>query len=111
MTKYCPFCGEQLVDSAKFCKNCGKEIGKYSNLTNDEPNQFQHTPPAVEKSHTWAFVLGIVFSFLIPLIGVIIGIYIYTRKDSSKAKFRGVLVIALALIVWIFSIIINFLWI
>lgn len=26
MAKFCPSCGEKLVDSAKFCKNCGKTL-------------------------------------------------------------------------------------
>ena len=23
MSKFCPSCGEELLDNAKFCKNCG----------------------------------------------------------------------------------------
>ena len=34
MTKYCPACGEELIDAAKFCKNCGAEIGNPQKTTN-----------------------------------------------------------------------------
>ena len=85
MSIFCPFCGEELVDNAKFCKNCGKNVESYG------------------KSHTLATVLGFIFSILIPLIGIIIGIYLYTRKDSPKAKRYGLLVIVLGVVVWIIS--------
>ena len=35
MSKFCPFCGEELVDEAKFCKNCGKDISNYTNISDD----------------------------------------------------------------------------
>ena len=110
MSKFCPFCGEELVDSAKFCKNCGKNIEDYKNPDGDDMPKTQWTPPAEEKSHTLALVLGILFSILIPLIGIIIGIYLYTRKDSSKAKRYGTIIIALGVVVWIGSMLITFIF-
>lgn len=103
MSIFCPFCGEELVDNAKFCKNCGKNVESYRNMTNDTSNTNSFNPPVVEKSHTLATVLGFIFSILIPLIGIIIGIYLYTRKDSPKAKRYGLLVIVLGVGVWIIS--------
>ena len=98
MTKFCPFCGENLFDEAKFCKNCGKDVSAY---TTAGTNNF--TPaPASENSHTLAIVAGYILALLIPLAGIIIGIYLITRQESS-AKFHAKLVIALAVIVWFIS--------
>lgn len=103
MSIYCPFCGEELVDNAKFCKNCGKNVQDYRNITEDEKSDYSINPPVIEKSHTIATVLGFIFSIFIPLIGIIIGIYLYTRNDSSKAKKYGIIVIILGVAVWIIS--------
>lgn len=103
MTIFCPFCGEELVDNAKFCKNCGKNVESYRHFENDETNSTHYRPPVVEKSHTLATVLGFICAILFPLIGIIIGVYVYTRKDSSKAQKHGLLIIAVGVIVWILS--------
>lgn len=107
MSKFCPYCGEELVDDAKFCKNCGKSLENFQNVSGT--NNYQYNPPVVENDHTLAFAVGIIFSILIPLIGIIIGIYVYTRHDSSKAKSRGGIVIGLGVAVWILSAIFTFL--
>lgn len=103
MSKFCPFCGEELVSEAKFCKNCGKDVSAYAGIGNDTPSSYGYVVPADEKSHTLATVLGFICAFLIPLIGIIIGIYLVTRNGSPKAKKYGIIIIALAVVVWIIS--------
>lgn len=108
MTKFCPFCGEALVDEAKFCKSCGKSLENinFNNNTQQTGYTQPYSVPVVEKSHTAAIVLGYVFAFLIPLIGLILGIYLATRNDSQKAKRHGIFVLILAIAVWIVNFII-----
>ena len=103
MSKFCPFCGEELVDEAKFCKNCGKDVSGYSTTPNTSQNNYSYRPPATENSHTVAVVLGFICAVLIPLFGFIFGIYLVTRKDSSNGKTYGIVIIALSVIVWIIS--------
>ncbi len=105
MTKFCPFCGEALVDEAKFCKSCGKSL-EGINIDNDvgQTNYTQpYNVPVVEKSHTAAIVLGYIFALLIPLIGLIIGIYLVTRNDSEKANRHGKYILILAIVIWILN--------
>ena len=97
MSKFCPNCGHELIDAAKFCKNCGY------NLESGEKKSQSYEIPVVEKSHTLGIVLGYVFSLLIPLIGIIIGIYLQTRDDSPKASRHGKYVIIVGVVVWILS--------
>ena len=103
MSKFCPFCGEKLLDEAKFCKNCGKDVSAYSAPGTGRNSDRVYSVPTVEKSHTLATVLGFVFAFLIPLIGIIFGIYLATRNDSPKAKRYGIIIIVIAIIVWVIS--------
>lgn len=105
MSKFCPECGEELLDNAKFCKNCGAQLPGSDGAADAVLQQTQnYTPPiAEENKHTIAVVLGYVFAILIPLIGLIIGIYLYTRKDSDSAKFHGKIIIGVAVVIWIIS--------
>ncbi|WP_298500940.1 zinc ribbon domain-containing protein [uncultured Methanobrevibacter sp.] len=101
MTKYCPNCGEHLIDDAKFCKSCGMKLDG-SQKTN--PSEYKFTPPVVEKDYKLISLIGGAIGFLIfPLIGIIIGIYIYTRKDSSRAKTYGSAVIGVSVLKVIFN--------
>lgn len=98
MSKFCPFCGEQLVDSAKFCKNCGKNVETYS------PNQNQQFDvPVVENEHKTAIIIGYILAVIIPLFGVFASVYLLTRNDSQNAKKHGKYVLIVAIAVWIIS--------
>ncbi|MDO5832448.1 MAG: zinc-ribbon domain-containing protein [Methanobrevibacter sp.] len=103
MSKFCPSCGEELKDDAKFCKNCGASIPT-SEQTQTTGNVQQNYPiQTAENDHKIAMILGYVFALLIPLIGIIIGIYMATRNDSANAKKHGKYIIILALVVWFIS--------
>jgi uncharacterized membrane protein YvbJ len=110
MTIYCPFCGEKLVDEAKFCKNCGKNISEYSAQFQGSSNNYSYQPPVVENNHTAATVIGFICAILIPLLGFIFGIYLLTRKDSSKAKKYGTIMIIVSALVWLISFMTTLMW-
>ena len=102
MSKICPECGEELLDNAKFCKNCGAQIDSGAAEANVQQTQ-TYAPPVEEKNYTLAIVLGYICAILIPIIGVIIAIYLLTRKDSEKASLHGKIMLVVAIIVWAFS--------
>ncbi|MBR4447923.1 zinc ribbon domain-containing protein [Methanobrevibacter sp.] len=93
---FCPSCGEELPEGTKFCKNCGKEI---SNIQTSNAVQTQ----GAENDHKIAIIAGYILAILIPLIGLIIGIYLYTRKDSENAQKHAKYIILVAAIVWFIS--------
>ena len=99
MSKFCPFCGEELVDSAKFCKNCGKSV----EIASANENRQEYTVPVVEKEHTAAIVIGYILAVLIPLFGVFVSVYLLTRNDSERAKKHGKYVLIVAIVGWILS--------
>ena len=92
---FCPSCGEELPEGTKFCKKCGKDL---SNM-----QQANVPQPVAENDHKIAIIIGYVLAILIPLFGLIVGIYLYTRKDSANAQKHAKFVILVAVIVWFIS--------
>ena len=80
MVKYCPACGEELVDNANFCKNCG------ANLNSSAPRAKVPERPVSEKSYTVHIIIAYILALLIPLFGLVMGAYLLTRNDSDDAK-------------------------
>ena len=107
MTKYCPSCGEELIDSAKFCKNCGCNLDNMSGPINSHQQNTQQFMEASEKSHTFAIVAGYVLAIFIPLFGLIAAIYLMTR-DSPNAKKHGKYVLIVTVAIWVLSMIAAF---
>ncbi|WP_405293959.1 zinc-ribbon domain-containing protein [Methanobrevibacter sp.] len=101
MSKFCPHCGEELVDSAKFCKSCGRNLENIQFSKPDNASNF--TVPAVEKDHKYAIIIAYVLALLIPLFGVFAAVYLLTRNDSQKAKTHGKYALIVAVAVWIIS--------
>lgn len=106
MSKFCPSCGEELIDNAKFCKNCGMnlETKEENPYPKEEINQ-QFSVPTVENDHKIAVILGYALAILIPFFGIIVGIYLITRKDSENAKKHAKYVLVLSVVIWLLSII------
>lgn len=83
MVKYCPSCGEELVDNANFCKNCG------ANLNSSAPRAKVPERPVSEKSYAVHIIIAYILALLIPLFGLVMGAYLLTRNDSDDAKKHG----------------------
>ena len=80
---FCQSCGTKNPIQATFCQSCGTDL--------KNPNSSQGgavNPPAEEKSHTLAIVLGYIFSVLGGWIGLIFSLYLQSR-ESPKAVMHG----------------------
>lgn len=110
---FCPSCGAERKEGSKFCHNCGYDfeaVGAGTNTNNDENTnsnfnaQVDQNPiPKVQakgNSHTLSKILGYISALLIPLFGLIFGIYLYTRDDED-AKKHAKLIIGFSIIMWI----------
>ena len=111
---FCPSCGAEKKEGSKFCHNCGYEFKEVEVGANQDPSpnaQLNQSPnPAVqtsENSHTISKVLGYIFAILIPLIGLIFGIYLWSR-DEENAKKHGKIIIGLSIFIWIISFLIMY---
>lgn len=81
-------------------KSCKKTLDDIQNNINATGISTDVQTTAEVKSHTLATVLGAVFAFLIPIIGIIFGIYLMTRNDSENAKTYGIAIILFAVVIW-----------
>lgn len=93
MSRYCPNCGEELVDDAKFCKSCG------TNLENRQapPKKEEYTVPVVESDHKIAIIAGYVLAILMPLFGLIMSVYLWTRtSENAKKHAKYILIVSIA---------------
>ena len=105
---FCPSCGTERKEGSKYCHNCGYDFGNVSAELNSNSNSntqaTQNPIPNVqsENSHTISKILGYICAILIPLFGVIFGIYLITR-DEEDAKKHGKLIIGLSIVIWILS--------
>lgn len=59
------------------------------------------------KNHYLAFVLGYLFAFFIPIIGIIFGIYLYTRRDNEFSKVYGIFIIGFNIVLVIIMIFLS----
>lgn len=79
---YCKYCGNEIEDNSKFCKNCGK------NLTEDKPkeNTEQNKPIENHKDEKWPTGLKIFLAIIIILaiIGSVIGIVLGHLPINNK---------------------------
>ena len=97
MTKFCPACGEKLVDNANFCRNCG------ANLNSSAPRAKFPEHPVSEKSYTAHIIIAYILALLFPLFGLVMGAYLLTRNDSEDAKRHGKYAIIVSAVIMFLS--------
>ncbi len=89
----CPLCGFKNPDEADFCVKCGSPlIFKNQFMANDKgikPIVINKTIVGEKKPQgfmKWLVIFGYLFSILGGLLGLIIAIYLITRKDATLRK-------------------------
>lgn len=108
---YCKHCGAQIPEGAAYCPFCGENVAEQTVNTN------QATPPyQAEDKYSVLTILGIVFTFLSSLIGLILSILAYNEakrtfspKNQSLSKtgiilssvFMGLEVVLGIIMVWL----------
>jgi len=110
---FCRNCGKEIAADAKFCSNCGA-LTSTQQLPPTSPTPSQQ--PVSQRQVTLSFppipsqppmnilvVLGYVFAILGGLVGMVIGLYLSTRKDPICKK-HGELILGLSslmFVIWI----------
>ena len=89
----CPLCGFENPDEADFCVKCGTPLVFKNQFISDDVNV---RPIVINKSVSegkgpqgfmkWLVVFGYLFSVLGGLLGLIIALYLVTRKDATLRK-------------------------
>ena len=126
---FCPKCGAERKVGSKFCHNCGYDfktidssrsnVNSSSNNSNFDPtinsgtnsNTYSNTNsgtnhggsvPANQNSHSLAKISGYLFALLIPIIGVVIGIYLLMSENQEVHK-HGKAIIGIAIFIQLIS--------
>lgn len=95
--KYCTHCGNQLVDEAVICPQCGcaaENYGQYSAPYGQQPQSQPRT-----KSLSALSLVGFILAFVIPLAGLICSIIGYKNAindldDRSKGFSKAGIIIS-----------------
>lgn len=113
--KYCSNCGKQLRDDEAFCSVCGTAV----NAAVQQPIQpqqpymaqqyTQSQQPMVEEEKKALATCALVFAFLMPIVGLILGIVGTVKYKSDKLKKQCIIAIPLSIVVWIISFVIMML--
>ena len=92
----CPLCNYPNPDEAEYCVKCGTPLIFKTHFENGDPSfnpiiiqkSFSDAPKYDDVPHTSRIliVLGYIFSILGGIIGLIIAIYLATRKDPVAKK-------------------------
>ena len=93
----CPLCGFNNPEEADYCVKCGtplvfKKQFEETSTTNIGPiviqKQVSHDPNRYHPHQTsrWLIIFGYIFSILGGILGLIIAIYLSTRKDPNARK-------------------------
>ncbi|NYB52077.1 MAG: zinc-ribbon domain-containing protein [Methanobacteriaceae archaeon] len=95
---YCHNCGAKNVENAIFCEKCGTKLSE-PNVRASKSMGNKTSFTGKNKPSTILVVIGYIFAILGGLIGILIGVYLYTR-DNQDSKFHGrnMLVIAAVII-------------
>lgn len=93
----CPLCGFENPDEADFCVKCGTPLLFKNQLENNSlinPVVIERTntsdQPQRSRFNTLLVYLGYLFSILGGLVGLVIAIYLVTRKDRTLKKHGAV---------------------
>lgn len=84
----CPYCAEEIKPKAVKCKHCGEWLDKKAQLPKDSDD------------YSGIILLGVIFTILGGIIGLIISFYLVTREDK-KTHDTG-LILLIINIIWIF---------
>ncbi len=118
----CPFCGEKIKDESQGCPSCGYGRPSGSTNANDEilgearevdsrtipepPPHAAYTDNASSQGDNrqlgvlWKVILVLTTLFFSILIGIIGGVYLYTRPYPDYKKFgRNLLILCVVLVV------------
>lgn len=86
MAKYCSNCGNEIDENAVICVKCGCAVTKAESTA--------PTNTATPKAATILGILGIVFAWLIALVGhvlSIVGIFVGVKEYKTAGKTSGLI--------------------
>lgn len=101
---FCQKCGNEIHNEAVVCPHCGCPVQENA----PQPAGVSDAP-VVENGETSGMATGaLVCAFLIPIVGIILGIVGVIKYETPTYKNRCIIAIVISIVVWIISSIIIF---
>lgn len=96
---YCQKCGKEINDMAVICPNCG--CSTQNEISEQHPMQgVTNTDTVVNGEKSTLATGALVFSFLMPIVGLILGIVGAVKYKTTKYKKQSIIAIPLSIVVW-----------
>lgn len=100
--KYCQYCGTQMDDAATACPQCYQPTAYSAPV---QPNYYQQ--PYVKPETATLSTCAIVFAFLAPVVGLILGIIGMCTHKVEEFKKRSRLAVIFAGVMIVLSIVLS----
>lgn len=96
---FCKNCGRQIDDNAVICPHCGTSVS-------GNPNNSQ---PQAQSRGNGIAIVGFVFAFFIPLVGLICSILGFNKASKEGLPYKGLALagIIISVVVWVLFFIIS----
>ena len=92
--KYCSKCGKEIMDEAVICVHCGCQVAGGTTVELNVQRQQKDLSPDVAKC-------AVVFAFLMPIVGLILGIVGVVKYTDSNLKAKSKSAILFSGAMWI----------
>lgn len=102
--KYCSHCGNELLDQAVICPKCGCQVNNYNFYTNNQQQNYQANAQPQQKKMNILALIGFIFSFITPIIGLILSIVGRNQiiqnpeQDGESLAKAGIIISAVRLV-------------
>ena len=101
---FCSKCGKEIFDEAVVCPNCGCMVKDFSQIKNRDNTENQKINEYGEKQGL--AIAALACGFLIPIVGLILGIIGTVKYKTEKYKTMCIGAIVLSVVVWIISVLV-----
>lgn len=95
---FCPKCGKEINDEAVVCIGCGCSVKSTQSATTAPTSTHKPVPESSSTANC-----ALLFAFLIPIVGLIIGIVGVCKYKTPSYKSKCTTAIVVSIIVWIIS--------
>lgn len=99
---FCTKCGNEIPDDSSFCSVCGQPVGDVVQVQAPATQQTEYygSQPAQKPEGKALAICALVFSILLPFVGLILGIIgMAVSKDESNKKMSLIALIIAAVLV------------